>query len=83
MAEADGVGGEQKKLWKACQFGELNNVKNAFDNGASINEEDEKGHSPLMTALRHKNQKVVNWLLEQKNPKVKIHCFDKVSLSTF
>ena len=79
MAEAEEERGEQKKLWKACQFGELTKVINAFENGASINKEDEKGHSPLMTALRHKNQKVVNWLLEQKNPEVKIHCFDKVS----
>ena len=56
---------ENETVWKLACFGELEILKIRFDEGESMNEQDDKGFTPLNWAARNGHRDVVAFLMEK------------------
>ena len=54
----------QKLLNAACKKGDLDSVKIAHSKGANLNEEGERGETPILLASQNANYEVVDYLCE-------------------
>ena len=62
-------------LWKLCEEGRLDEVREALANGVSVNSRSEDNTTGLMLALKHHHNYIVEFLLEQPSLDLNIITF--------
>ena len=65
------MGDTDRNFWRLCSGGNFEGVQAAIDEGADVNEENNRGETGLMWALRNSHNNVVQVLLQ--HPQININ----------
>ena len=75
------MGDTDRNFWRLCSGGNFEGVQAAIDEGADVNEENNRGETGLMWALRNSHNNVVQVLLQHPQTDInKVDCNGRSAL---